>query len=204
MSQIQLHHGDLPSHIRFTGAIAVDTETMGLNVDRDRLCLVQIADADKNVHLVKFAPYEFDAPHLKKVMADDSLVKIFHYARFDMGAIKAALGVMPYPVYCTKIASYLVRTYSDKHGLRELARELAGVDLNKTAQSSDWGREDLKDDQQAYAAQDVLHLHELRETLDTMLMREERLGLYQATVEFLPVRVMLDLAGFTRDIYAHS
>jgi len=200
---ITLHHGDLPADVTFNGSVAVDTETMGLNPFRDRLCLVQLCGADGQVHLVNFAPHDFDAPNLTKLMTDENVTKIFHFARFDIAAIKNALDVLPYPIYCTKIASFLVRTYSDKHGLKELCKELLGIDLNKTAQSSDWGGDVLSKDQQEYAAQDVIHLHALREKLDAMLLREERIGLFQACVEFLPVRAMLDLAGWDKDIFAH-
>jgi ribonuclease D len=200
---ITFHHGDLPSDLTFQGSIAVDTETMGLNHGRDRLCLVQLCGPDGHVHLVNFAPHEFNAPNLTKLMTDERITKIFHFARFDLGAIKNALDVLPYPIYCTKIASYLVRTYSDRHGLKELCKELLGVDLNKTAQSSDWGGDNLSREQLEYAAQDVIHLHALREKLDQMLLREARMGLFQACVEFLPVRAMLDLAGWDKDIFAH-
>jgi ribonuclease D len=200
---LHFHHGDLPDGVTFQSSVAVDTETMGLNPARDRLCLVQLCGADGEVHLVNFAPHDFDAPNLKRLMADESVTKIFHFARFDIAAIKNALDILPYPIYCTKIASYLVRTYTDKHGLKELCKELLGIDLNKTAQSSDWGGDNLSKDQLEYAAQDVIHLHALREKLDAMLLREERMGLFQACVEFLPVRAMLDLAGWDRDIFAH-
>lgn len=201
---ITVHHGDLPDNVKFSGSVAVDTETMGLNQMRDRLCVVQLCGHDGKVHIVRFAPNEFDAPNLVKLFADEHVVKIFHFARFDLGAIKNYLDVLPYPVYCTKIASMLVRTYTDRHGLKELCREMLSVDLNKTAQSSDWGAQDLSQEQLEYAAQDVVHLHGLREKLDAMLLREGRSGLYQACVEFLPVRVMLDLAGWDgKDIFAH-
>ncbi|HCM84366.1 MAG TPA: ribonuclease H-like domain-containing protein [Alphaproteobacteria bacterium] len=201
---ITVHHGDLPANVKFSGSVAVDTETMGLNHARDRLCVVQLCGHDGDVHIVRFAPHEFDAPNLVKLFADEHVVKIFHFARFDLGAVKNYLDVLPYPVYCTKIASMLVRTYTDRHSLKELCKELLGVELNKAAQSSDWGAPDLSQDQMEYAAQDVIHLHNLREKLDAMLLREGRTGLYQACVEFLPVRVMLDLAGWeSKDIFAH-
>lgn len=200
---ITLHHGDLPPSVKFSGSVAVDTETMGLNPFRDRLCLVQLCDAAGNVHLVNFAPYEFDAPNLTALMTNENVTKIFHFARFDVAAIKNAFDVLPYPLYCTKIASILVRTYSDKHGLKELCKELLGIELNKATQSSDWGGEALTQDQQEYAAQDVVHLHAIREKLDGMLARENRSALYQACVEFLPVRAMLDLSGWDKDIFAH-
>jgi len=202
--KINLHHGDLPSEVTFRQSVAVDTETMGLSHMRDRLCMVQLCGADGAVHLVRFSPHEFDAPNLARLIADESVTKIFHFARFDLAVIKNALDILPYPLYCTKIASNLVRTYTDKHGLKDLVKELLGVDLNKTAQSSDWGNESLTQDQLEYAAQDVVHLHALREKLDAMLLREGRLGLFQACVEFLPVRAMLDLAGWEgKDIFAH-
>jgi len=201
---ITLHHGDLPSDITFPQSVAVDTETMGLNHARDRLCMVQLRGLNGEVHLVRFAPHEFDAPNLTRLLSDETVVKIFHFARFDLAAIKNALDVLPYPIYCTKIASNLVRTYSDRHGLKDLVRELLGIDLNKTAQSSDWGNDSLSQEQLEYAAQDVLHLHALRDKLDAMLLREGRMGLFQACVEFLPVRAMLDLAGWEgKDIFAH-
>jgi ribonuclease D len=201
---IHVHHGDLPDHVTFTASVAVDTETMGLNHARDRLCVVQLCSHDGQVHIVRFSPHEFDAPNLVKLMANEHVVKIFHFARFDICAMKNYLDVLPYPLYCTKIASMLVRTYSDKHGLRELCKDLLGIELNKASQSSDWGAADLSQDQLEYAAQDVIHLHALRDKLDAMLLREGRSGLYQACIEFLPVRGMLDLAGWeAKDIFAH-
>jgi len=201
---ITLHHGDLPGDLTFSQSIAVDTETMGLNPARDRLCVVQLCGRDGQAHIVRFSPHEFDAPNLTRLLADENVTKIFHFARFDLAAIKNALDVLPYPIYCTKIASNLVRTYTDKHGLKELAKELLGIELNKTSQSSDWGNDSLTQDQLEYAAQDVIHLHAMREKLDGMLLREGRMGLFQACVEFLPVRAMLDLAGWeNKDIFAH-
>jgi ribonuclease D len=202
---ITVHHGDLSADVVFVQSVAVDTETMGLNLGRDRLCVVQLGDSKGNVHIVRFAPNEFDAPNLARLMADESVTKLFHFARFDLAAIKNALDVLPYPLYCTKIASMLVRTYSDRHGLKELCKELLGLELNKASQSSYWGDEHLSQEQLEYAAQDVLHLHALREKLDVMLMREGRMGLFQACLEFLPIRAMLDLAGWeNKDIFAHS
>ena len=200
---LTLHHGDLPADVNFHTSVAVDTETMGLNPFRDRLCVVQLCGHDGAVHMVRFAPHEFDAPNLTRLMTDDSVTKIFHFARFDLGAIKNALDVLPYPIYCTKIASNLVRTYTDKHGLKDIVKELLGIELNKASQSSDWGNDNLTQDQLEYAAQDVIHLHGLRDKLDAMLLREGRMGLFQACVEFLPVRAMLDLAGWDKDIFAH-
>jgi len=201
---ITFHHGDLPNDALFHTSVAVDTETMGLQHARDRLCVVQLCDHNGNISIVRFAPHEFDAPNLIRLFADENIIKIFHFARFDLAAIKNALDVLPYPIYCTKLASLLVRTYSDRHGLKELCRELLSTELNKTAQSSDWGNESLTQDQLEYAAQDVIHLHALREKLNGMLLREGRMGLYQACVEFLPVRAMLDLSGWeNKDIFAH-
>lgn len=200
---LTLHHGDLPSDLKFHTSVAVDTETMGLNHFRDRLCVVQLCSHDGDVHIVRFAPHEFDAPNLAKLLADEHVTKIFHFGRFDLGAIKNALDILPYPLYCTKIASNLARTYTDKHGLKDLAKELLGIELNKTSQSSDWGNETLTQEQLEYAAQDVVHLHAIREKLDSILLREGRMGLFQACVEFLPVRTMLDLAGWEKDIFAH-
>lgn len=200
---ITLHHGDLPADVTFHHSVAVDTETMGLNPFRDRLCLLQLCDAAGNVHLVNFAPHAFHAPNLTALMTDETVTKIFHFARFDLAAIKNALDVLPYPLYCTKIASMLVRTYTDKHGLKELCKELLGIELNKTAQSSDWGSEGLSTDQQEYAAQDVVHLHALRDKLNYMLAREERTLLFDACVDFLPTRAVLDLSGWDKDIFAH-
>lgn len=166
--------------------------------------MVQLCGHDGKVHLVRFSPNEFDAPNLTALFADEHVTKIFHFARFDLAAIKNALDVLPYPIYCTKLASILVRTYSDKHGLKELSKELLGIELNKASQSSDWGGDNLSRDQLEYAAQDVIHLHALREKLDAMLLREGRMGLLQACLEFLPVRAMLDLAGWeNKDIFAH-
>ncbi len=201
---IAFHHGDLPAGVSFGASVAVDTETMGLHHARDRLCLVQLCGENGDVHLVNFAPNEFHAPNLIKLMTDENITKIFHFARFDLAAIKNALDVIPYPIYCTKIASLLVRTYTDKHGLKDLCKELLGVELNKTSQSSDWGNDTLSQEQLEYAAQDVIHLHALKEKLDMMLEREDRMALFQACVEFLPVRALLDLAGWeNKDIFAH-
>ncbi|MEN3951332.1 ribonuclease D [Iodidimonas sp. SYSU 1G8] len=201
---ITLHRGDLPAGVGFGPSVAIDTETMGLRPGRDRLCLVQLSSGDGSAHLVQILPGT-DAPNLKALLADPAVLKLFHFARFDLAALSGALGVMPAPVYCTKIASRLVRTYTDRHGLKELCRELMGVDLSKQQQSSDWGAPDFSDAQLAYAASDVLYLHELKRKLDVMLEREGRLALAQACFDFLPTRARLDLAGWPEeDIFAHS
>jgi ribonuclease D len=202
---ITLHHGDLPGPFRGISSIAIDTEAMGLNHNRDRLCLVQMSTGDGTVELVQVARGQTAAPNLTALLADPAVEKIFHYARFDMGLLKATFGVMPQPVFCTKIASRLVRTYTDRHGLKDLARELLGEDLSKQQQSSDWGAPVLSDAQMAYAASDVLHLHRIRDALTAMLEREERLSLARACFSFLPTRVTLDLEGWPEtDIFAHS
>jgi ribonuclease D len=206
---IRLHRSDLPDLSRYTGAVAIDTETMGLNPDRDRLCLVQLSPGDGSADLVQIPPHPQDAssfaPNLKRLLADSRLLKIFHFARFDLGMLYKTLGVMPEPVYCTKIASRLARTYTDKHGLKDLVREVLGHDLSKQQQLSDWGAAELSDAQLSYAASDVLYLHALKERLDAMLARESRDALAAACFRFLPDRVRLDLAGFAaEDIFAHS
>jgi ribonuclease D len=202
---IRLHRGDLPDLSRYTASVAVDTETMGLNPHRDRLCVVQLSNGDGSADVVQIPQGHTDAPNLKKLLGDPKIVKIFHYARFDLAALYTAFGVMSLPVYCTKIASRLCRTYTDRHGLKDLAREVLNIDLSKQQQSSDWGSQSLSDAQLAYAASDVLHLHALRERLDTMLAREDRTALAQACFQFLPTRVGLDLNGWqNEDIFAHS
>ncbi len=204
---VTLHEQDLPEGVTFKGSVAVDSETLGLNPHRDRLCLVQISAGDGNAHLVRIpAPGTglIAAPRLKAVMADPKVLKIFHFARFDMAVLSHRLGVMPGPVYCTKIASKLVRTYTDRHGLKDLCRELAGIELSKEQQSSDWGAGKISPEQQTYAAADVLHLHKLKVTLDSMLAREGRTELAQACFDFLPTRALLDLKGWPEDdIFAH-
>lgn len=201
---ITLHKGDIPANLSFGPSVAVDTEAMGLNNHRDRLCLIQLSAGDGNAHLVQFARGEYDAPNLKKLLADPGVTKIFHYARFDYAILKHYLDVSCTPLYCTKIASTLARTYTDKHNLRELCRELLGVELNKQQQSSDWGAADINDEQKLYAANDVLHLHRIKEKLDVMLTRENRRDLAQATMDFIPTRVALDLSGWPElDIFAH-
>ena len=200
----RLHQGDLPAGIDFGEAVAIDTEAMGLNPHRDRLCLIQLSAGDGDAHLVQFAPGAYDAPRLRRLLADPCLTKLFHFARFDLAMIYHYLGVMALPVYCTKIASRLARTFTDRHGLRDLCKDLVGVDLSKQQQSSDWGAANLTDEQLRYAASDVLHLHALRERLDAMLIREGRDQLARASFEFLPHRVLLDLGGWAeQDIFAH-
>ena len=202
---IRLHRGDLPDLARYTGSVAIDTETMGLNPHRDRLCVVQLSPGDGSADVVQFPQGHTDAPNLKKLLADPGVTKIFHFARFDLAALSNALGVMPSPVYCTKIASRLTRTYTDRHGLKDLVRELLGVELSKQQQSSDWGADTLTEAQLAYAASDVLHLHALRARLDVMLAREQRADLAQACFDFLPSRARLDLGGWEdEDIFAHA
>jgi ribonuclease D len=206
---VRLHRGDLSDLTRYTDAVAIDTETMGLHPHRDRLCVVQLSNGDGSADVVQI-PRDHgkgptDAPNLKALLANPKITKIFHFARFDLAALYNAFGVMPEPVYCTKIASRLSRTYTDRHGLKDLVREVLNIDLSKQQQSSDWGAETLSEAQLAYAASDVLHLHALRERLDVMLAREGRLGLAQACFAFLPTRATLDLQGWeTEDIFAHS
>ena len=203
---IRLHRGDLPdlSHYRVS-AVAVDTEAMGLDPHRDRLCVVQLSPGDGSADVVQLPAGQTRAPNLTKLLADAAILKIFHFARFDLAVLQNALGVMPAPVYCTKIASRLARTYSDKHGLKDLVRELLGIDLSKQQQLSDWGAEALSDAQVAYAASDVLHLHALKEKLDAMLAREGRQELAASCFRFLPDRARLDLAGWAgEDIFAQS
>ena len=202
---IRLHRGDLPDLSRYTGAVAIDTETMGLDLARDRLCVVQLSPGDGSADVVQIPPHAEDAPNLKRLLADKTLLKIFHFARFDLGMLYKTFGVMPDPVYCTKIASRLCRTYTDKHGLKDLVREVLGQEISKQQQSSDWGAAELTDAQISYAASDVTHLHALKDKLDGMLAREGRSDLAAACFRFLPERVRLDLAGFANDdIFAHS
>jgi ribonuclease D len=203
---IRLHRGDLPDLSRYRdGAVAIDTETMGLDPYRDRLCVVQVSPGDGSADVIQIPAGTHEAPNLAKLLADGTILKIFHFARFDLAVLYKRLGVMPSPVYCTKIASRIARTYSDKHGLKDLVRELLGIDLSKQQQLSDWGAEALTDAQLAYAASDVLHLHALRERLDAILVREGRADLAAACFRFLPDRVRLDLAGWAdEDIFAHS
>jgi ribonuclease D len=200
----RLHIDDLPGDYRPGPVLAIDTETLGLNPHRDRLCLVQISRGDGDADLVQIRPGVADAPNLKRVLADPSVLKLFHFARFDIAVLYHRLGVMPGPLWCTKIASKLTRTYTDRHGLRDLVRELVGIEISKQQQSSDWGAPTLTEAQLAYAASDVLHLHALKEKLEAFLIREKRLDLAQACFGFLPSRAILDLAGWNGDIFAHE
>ena len=200
-----VHKGDLPADVTFEGDIAVDTEAMGLNNHRDRLCVVQLSDGKGDAHLVQFAKGEYNAPNLVKLLEDASRVKLFHFARFDVAILKHYLGVRTAPIYCTKIASRLCRTFTDHHSFKTLCRELIQVEISKQQQSSDWGADELSPQQVDYAASDVLYLHQLREKLDTMLAREGRTELANECFQFLPARAELDLAGWPDiDIFAHS
>lgn len=202
---IRLHRGDLPDLSRYKDSVAIDTETMGLHPHRDRLCVVQMSNGDGTADVIQVPKGHTDSPNLKALLANPDITKIFHFARFDLAALYNAFGVMPKPVYCTKIASRLTRTYTDRHGLKDLVREVLNIDLSKQQQSSDWGAPNLSEAQLAYAASDVLHLHGLRERLDTMLAREGRTELAKACFEFLPTRARLDLDGWeAEDIFAHS
>ena len=202
---IRLHRGDLPDLSAYKASVAVDTETLGLNPLRDRLCVVQLSPGDGSADVVQIPPGEIAAPNLAKLLADPNRLKIFHYARFDLAILYQTFGVMPAPAYCTKIASRLARTYTDRHSLKDLVREIVGVDLSKQQQSSDWGAAELSDAQVAYAAADVLHLHVIKERLDEMLAREGRGELARACFGFLPTRVALDLSGWAaEDVFAHS
>lgn len=202
---IRFHRADLPDLGRYSASAAIDTEAMGLNPNRDRLCVVQLSPGDGSADVVQIPHGAREAPNLKRLLADRTILKIFHFARFDLAALYGAFGVMPEPVYCTKIASRLTRTYTDKHGLKDLVRELLGIDLSKQQQLSDWGADELTDAQISYAASDVLHLHALKTKLDAMLAREGREELAAACFQFLPVRARLDLAGWAaEDIFAHS
>ncbi|MCC7305308.1 MAG: ribonuclease D [Alphaproteobacteria bacterium] len=201
---ITLHKHDLPASLKLGKSVAIDTETLGLIPNRDPLCLVQISSGDGNAHIVQLDRSTYDAPNLKKLLSDPKVLKIFHFARFDLAVIKAYLKIECRPVYCTRTASKLTRTYTDKHGLRDICRELLGVELNKQQQSSDWGADKLTDEQIAYAANDVLYLHRLKERLDEMLKREGREELAGKCFDFLPVRAELDLAGWLNvDIFEH-
>jgi ribonuclease D len=202
---IRLHRGDLPDLSAYPASVAVDTETLGLNPLRDRLCVVQLSSGDGSADVVQIPPGEIAAPNLTRLLADPNRLKIFHYARFDLAILYQTFGMMPAPAYCTKIASRLARTYTDRHSLKDLVREVVGVDLSKQQQSSDWGTDELSDAQVAYAASDVLHLHAIKERLDEMLAREGRGELARACFGFLPTRVALDLSGWAaEDVFAHS
>lgn len=201
---IHFYEGDLPNGLDFGNSVAVDSETMGLNPHRDRLCVVQLSSGDGNAHLVRFKQGDYAAPNLKALMANPDVLKIFHFARFDVAVMKQYLGVDTAPIYCTKIASKLVRTYTDRHGLKDLCSELAGVNLDKQQQSSDWGALEITDAQRHYAASDVLYLHTLKEQLDMMLAREGRTAMAEAAFGFLGTRAAMDLAGFEAlDIFSH-
>lgn len=200
-----LHKGDLPADVQFKKSVAIDTEAMGLNNKRDKLCVVQLSAGDGDAHLVQMDRNSYNAPNLKRLLADETVEKIFHFARFDVAILKQYLGVWTTPVYCTKIASRLVRTYTDSHGLKDLCHELLNKKISKQQQSSDWGAAELSSEQLEYAASDVFHLHEIRQILDEMLVREGRLELARKCFEFLPVRAELDLAGWSEeDIFSHS
>jgi ribonuclease D len=201
---VTVHPGDLPDSVDLGDTVAVDTETLGLNPLRDKLCLVQLSAGDGSAHLVQIDRATYEAPNLKRLLGDRSVLKLFHFARFDVAVLRHYLGADIQTLYCTKIASKLVRTYTDRHGLKDLCRELLGIDLSKAVQSSDWGAQTLSAAQQEYAAHDVLHLHALKDKLDAMLARERRTALAQACFNFLPTRAALDLAGWTEeDIFAH-
>lgn len=200
---LTLHKGDLPSGLDLGDSIAIDSETMGLDPRRDRLCLVQLSNGDGSAHLIQLTD-GYDAPNLVRLLSDPGILKVFHYGRFDIAMFLRFFGVQTQPVYCTKIASKLTRTYTDRHGLRDLCRELLGVEISKQQQSSDWGAPDLTDEQLAYAASDVLHLHRLKDVLDRLLEREKRTEIARACFEFLPTRAKLDLLGWEEpEIFAH-
>jgi len=202
---IHFHEGDLPDGVDLGASVAVDTETMGLEPRRDRLCLAQLSAGDGTAHLVRFAPGAYAAPNLHRLLANPAVLKLFHYGRFDIAVMGHYLGVFPAPVYCTKIASRLCRTYTDRHGLKDLCRELIGVEISKQQQVSDWGAAFLSDEQKAYAASDVLYLHRLQDKLNALLEREGRAEIAQACFDFLPTRARLDLLGWAdRDIFSHS
>jgi ribonuclease D len=204
---IHFHEEDLPGEVRFAdGPIAIDTEAMGLVPGRDRLCLVQLADGKGDEHLVRFRRgSDYSAPNLKALLSDPDRLKLYHFARFDVGIMQAYLGIMAAPLYCTRTASRLVRTYTDRHGLKDLVKELLNLDLSKQQQTSDWGSDELSDAQREYAASDVRYLHALKEKLDERLLREDRMPLAQACFDFLPARALLDIAGWAeQDIFAHD
>ena len=202
--KIHLHQGDLPNGLDLGKLVAIDTETLGLNPHRDRLCLAQLSAGDGVCHAVQFKAGQYAAPHLKRLLGDPSVTKLFHFARFDIAMFRRYLNQVCAPLYCTKIASKLVRTYTDRHGLKDLVRELLNIDLSKEQQSSDWGADELSEKQLAYAANDVAYLHQLKTALDAMLAREGRTQLAKACFDFLPTRADLDLAGWEEtDIFAH-
>ncbi len=201
---VYLHEGDLPDGLDLGPEVAVDSETMGLRFRRDPLCVVQLSSGDGDAHVVRLNRPDYDCPNLKRLMADRDVLKIFHFGRFDIAMVELHLGVETGPVYCTKIASKLARTYTDRHGLKDVAREMAGIDLSKAQQSSDWGAPELSQAQLDYAASDVLHLHVIKDRLNEMLVREGRMEIAQACFDFLPVRARLDLIGFEDDVFAHA
>jgi ribonuclease D len=204
---VHFHEEDLPADVTFAdGPIAIDTEAMGLVPGRDRLCVVQLSDGGGHEHLVRFRKgSDYSAPNLKALLSDPNRLKLYHFARFDLGIMQAYLGIIAAPVYCTRTASRLVRTYTDRHGLKDLVKELLNIDLSKQQQTSDWGAEELSDAQREYAASDVRYLHQLKEKLDERLAREDRVGLAQACFDFLPARALLDIAGWAeQDIFAHD
>jgi ribonuclease D len=201
---VHFHEGDLPDGLDLGPEVAVDSETLGLRFRRDPLCVVQLSAGDGDAHVVRLNRPTYDCPNLRRLMADPAVLKIFHFGRFDIAMLELHLGVETRPVYCTKIASKLARTYTDRHGLKDVARELAGIDLSKAQQSSDWGAAELSPAQLEYAASDVLHLHVIKARLDEMLAREGRTAVAQACFDFLPVRARLDLMGFEDDVFAHT
>ena len=201
---VTLHRGDLPDNLSFGDCVAIDTETMGLVPGRDRLCLVQLSSGDGTAHIVQLSQVDFSAPNLKALLSDQTVTKLFHFGRFDIAVLRQYLGVLCRPVYCTKIASRLTRTFTDRHGLKDLCRDVLGIAISKEQQSSDWGADELSEAQLSYAASDVLHLHALRSALNRMLEREGRMELAEACFDFLPARAELDLAGWPEtDIFAH-
>ncbi len=203
--EIRLHKGDIEDISAYTGDVAIDTETQGLNPLRDRLCLVQLSPGDGSADLIQIAPHQEEAPNLTALLNDTTKTKLFHFARFDMAVLYHAFAVMPAPIYCSKIASRLARTYTDRHGLRDLVRELLDITLDKQQQSSDWAADVLTKEQQHYAASDVIHLHQVKQVLDARLVREGRVNLVRGCFEFLPTQAKLDLAGWTQEnIFAHS
>jgi len=203
--QTHLYKNDLPENVTFSNIVAIDTEAMGLNPSRDRLCLIQLYDGEGDCHLVQFDGFDYNSPNLQKVLSDKNKIKIFHYARFDMAAIKHALGINLENIYCTKIASKIARTYTNSHGLKDICKELLDVEISKKKQSSDWGNISLSKEQITYAANDVVHLHNIRIKLNEILEREKRFELVKACFKFLPTRVDLDLKGWVdKDIFSHS
>ena len=205
VKNIKLYKNDLPINIKFEGSIALDTETMGLNISNDRLCLIQISDGNGNSYIVQFLKNSYDSPNLKKILDDESILKIFHYARFDVAIIKKNLGIMCKPIYCTKIASKLARTFTDRHGLKDLCKDLLKINLNKQNQTSDWGNDSLTKNQLEYAANDVLYLHEIKNKLDKIIKREGKQHLAKACFEFLTTRAEFDLLGWQdKDIFQHK